>query len=333
MEPAPHYTQLSLLQLLQNILILRHTCPYIGINGLISLAATAKAFRKLLFETPHVFQRVNLSGNKSCTAVVQKGDSRHLTFIASMLETQAVVGAAAESTLEEHLARPLDSVLGHLKRLDILQDVRTLILDGLAVPGIFLSALLCGEIKNDVRLLSLREVEELSEASIAKCLRYLIRSSRPKDTPKLKGLYYFTKIENTNQRSLSNKVKAASLVTTGVTNSTGAQLGFGILGQENQHSPDQLTSLGGENIWYRSLGEVHMKNLDTQLWGDLLEACKGLIAFDATICRHDRGIYNDPRPKIANIRLAGCQSCGSSPEGELFVAANRIALATAYHFI
>ena len=319
------HSQLSLLQVFQNALVLRHSCPYIGVDGLLSLAAASRAFRDLLFETPHVFQRVDLSNNKLCTLMVQKGDKRHGTFIASMFETPGMDGRATESTFEEYLARPLDSVLGHLTRLSIIQDVRVLILDGLAVPGCFLSALLCGEIKNDIRLLSLRGVEELSEDSLAKCLRYLIRSSRPISEPRLKGLYFFTKVDEIAQRSNAGQIMSSFPAAAGVTNSTGAQLGSGLVGQGVKAQLEPRVSLRSDDIWYDALGEVSMK-ASGQLWGDLLEACEGLIAFDATICRHDRDVYDDPRPKIANIRLSGCQSCGSCPEGGSFLATSRIAL-------
>ena len=323
LEPPPEPLSLSLIELLGNALILRHTSSYVGVNGLMSLSATSKKFRNLIFETPHVFQRIDLSDNKSCISTVQKGDKRNEKLIASMLETQSVDGGAMECTLEEHLARPLDSILGHLTHLDLLKDVRTLILDGLAVPGLFLSALLCGEIKNDIRLLSLRGVEELNEESLARCLRYLIRSSRPKNEPKLKGLYYFTPVNNTTQKSNAVQTATSATIIAGVMNSAGAQLGSGLMGQDSMAQFDIDAMQGSDNTWYNTLGEVRMKE-SNQLWGDLLEACEGLIAFDATICRHDRGTYDDPRPKVANIRLSGCQSCRSSPEGGTFSMASKL---------
>ena len=314
MGPPSEALRLSLLQLLGNSLILRHISPYIGLNGLVSLATTSKSFRSLLFGTPQVFHRIDLSDNKSCALMVQKGDERHDALISSMLEVQGVYGRVVEHTFEEYLARPLDSILGHLVRLDLLKDVRTLVLDGLAVPNLFLSALLCGEIKHNIRLLSLRGVEELNYDSLVKCLRYLIRSSRPQNEPRLKGLYYFAPLKKASQEDETARGATVGPRSTGIMDSVGAQLG------SEPATPNQFAHCDSEvfptsdDIWYSTLGEVHVK-YSGQLWADLLEACKDLIAFDATVCRHNRGVYDDPQPKIANIRLSGCRSCGSSPEG------------------
>lgn len=52
----------SLFDLLSNDLILRHTSPYLGIKSLVSLAATSKAYKSLVYDTPQVFQHVDLYG-------------------------------------------------------------------------------------------------------------------------------------------------------------------------------------------------------------------------------------------------------------------------------
>lgn len=54
-------------------------------------------------------------------------------------------------------------------------------------------------------------------------------------------------------------------------------------------------------------------------WAKIIQACEGLIAFDAVLCRHEPpqdGVFSvDLSPKIASIGLSGCQQCGSCPEG------------------
>lgn len=309
MEASSGSSRLSLLQLLQNSLILRHTSPYIGLNGLMSLGATSKSFRSLLFGAPQVFNRIDLSNNKSCTLIIRNSHGRHMALESSLQEIQD-----CECTFEDYLARPLDSIMGHLVRLDILRDVRTLILDGLAVPNILLFALLFREIKHDIRLLSLRGVEELNSDSFVRGVRYLIRSSRPRSRPEIKGLYYFTSLEKTTKNHVAVRSSMAAPVSPGVTNAVGAQLGSEPVLSEKvaQDNVYPLPIDGG--VWYNALGCVHIENKEQQL-ADLVEACEGLIAFDATICRHDRALYDNPRPRIANVRLSGCQSCGSSPEG------------------
>jgi hypothetical protein len=57
--------QPTLLQLLSNPLILCHTTPYLPVADTLSLAATSKAFRYLLYQTPQVFRYLDLSTTRS----------------------------------------------------------------------------------------------------------------------------------------------------------------------------------------------------------------------------------------------------------------------------
>jgi len=70
---------------------------------------------------------------------------------------------------------------------------------------------------------------------------------------------------------------------------------------------------------YKSFGcsPIARDNLWPRDVSDLLQTCDGIIAFDAVLCRHhSTDLSNfDPTPRIAVVRLAGCQSCGSCPEG------------------
>lgn len=50
----------ALLQLLSNTLILYHTTPYLPVTDLLALAATCRAFRYLVLETPQVFRYLDL---------------------------------------------------------------------------------------------------------------------------------------------------------------------------------------------------------------------------------------------------------------------------------
>jgi hypothetical protein len=54
----------ALLQLLSNPLILYHTAPYMAVSDVVSLAATSRAFRYLIYETPRVFRRLDLTSVK-----------------------------------------------------------------------------------------------------------------------------------------------------------------------------------------------------------------------------------------------------------------------------
>jgi hypothetical protein len=57
--------QSAFVQLLSNTLVLRHTTPYIPITDLLALAATCRACKPLLYETPGVFRYLDLRAVKS----------------------------------------------------------------------------------------------------------------------------------------------------------------------------------------------------------------------------------------------------------------------------
>lgn len=57
--------QSALLQLLANTLVLYHTTPYLSCSDLLRLAATSKAFRYLIYQTPQVFRRLDLANVKT----------------------------------------------------------------------------------------------------------------------------------------------------------------------------------------------------------------------------------------------------------------------------
>lgn len=168
----------TLLDLLQNTLVLRHISPYLGLANIICLAATSKSFQDVIYDTPGVFQHADLT----------KLPSR----IFHPVHTNAE--ATESESPDQFYSRPLRRVFGSLQRHNVLHDVRTLILDGLAIPLILLADILCNDAYH-VRILSLRGVKELGDEKLIQLLRYMIRPSRPEGTPRLKGLYYFTRSE------------------------------------------------------------------------------------------------------------------------------------------
>lgn len=52
---------ITLLSLLTNPLLLCHTVDYLPISAALNLAATSRSFRSLLYQTPSVFRRLDLS--------------------------------------------------------------------------------------------------------------------------------------------------------------------------------------------------------------------------------------------------------------------------------
>jgi hypothetical protein len=61
----PEIQHNALLQLLSNSLVLSHTAPYLSCCDVLNLAATSRAFRFLVYHTPQVFRRLELSNIKS----------------------------------------------------------------------------------------------------------------------------------------------------------------------------------------------------------------------------------------------------------------------------
>ena len=66
----------ALLQLLANSLVLSQTAPYLSCYDVLNLAATARAFRFLIYHTPNVFRRLELGNVKTAqfdTHAVDRG--------------------------------------------------------------------------------------------------------------------------------------------------------------------------------------------------------------------------------------------------------------------
>lgn len=232
-------------------------------------------------------------------------------------------GTDAELSALELYALPFKHIFSIFKRRDILQDIRILILDGLNVPLIVVWDLLSRSDSN-IQILSLRNTGVLQPEGIQQLLGSLIRPSRPSVWPKLKGLYCFGNSEVLRSRILDGHPPSqANTDTQGVTTSVGAQLGAAV-----SHN-NKLQSSGEADPYVHSLYKGPGRGLfSSQGEGlldylpNILQACTGLIAFDAVLCPHDpdKLIEFDPSPKIATIRLAGCQFCSSCPEGPAFPA-------------
>ncbi len=293
----------SLLDLFSNDLILRHTSPYIGIKSLLSLAATSKAYYTLVYRTPQVFQHVNLYG------------------------TRALKGVESDDPIDDQRMNGLYAqryriIFTILENRNVLQHVRTLVLDELLVPSAIIEEILFQECYQ-IRLLSLRMINDWSTHDALRILPHLVRLSN--GAPKLKGLYWFG-LSNGIQEvyNFSNEVRRRPK-TVGVTASVGAQLGAGNrMDDDLDDDLDVFRKQFGNDPYsdspYGALGTSSVLG-DTRIaseWPEILEACQGLIAFDAVLCRHDRESVPDRRPKLATVRLTGCHSCGTCPEGPAY---------------
>lgn len=315
---------ISLIELLSNTLILYQTCPYIPISGLLNLAVTSKSFQHLIYTTPNVFRYLDLS---TC-----KGASTEFTPIDAGGEIWRSERMDEAVTEEDFFSGPLRAIFSTLRRRRVLQDVQILILDGLSVTAELIREIVCEEPFN-VRILSIRGVKNLNERKLKQVLKYIVRPGRPDGTPKLRGLYFFTSRPSPLHLT---KTPPATKVTPsygGVTNSIGAQLGS----HWNHRSQQALSSViaPGADPWFRASGALSFAEHVAQ-WADVLSLCRGLIAFDAILCRgprHDESrlltedgmvdqsqVANFLAPMSATVALgtSGCQICHSTPEGPAF---------------
>lgn len=171
----------------------------------------------------------------------------------------------------------------------------------------------------------------MNERKLQQYLRYAVRPSRPTGTPRVKGIYIFGPRDPVPLPASPVSKKASKFASRGVMSSQGAQIG-----QEwNQKSTEALTVALAktEDKWYQPSGRVIPKRPSAD-WAEILQACEGIIAFDAILCRgprHDPSkafIREGPeassphpasflRPTIATVALgpSGCETCQSCPEG------------------
>lgn len=330
MSDRQHAWPITLLDLLHNSLILGHISPYLGMNGLLKLAATSKSFHDLIYNSSQAFSYIDLTGVESCRKRLEsKFDTGE--------EDQEDLSVALLQSPDEFYARPLRKVFCSLRSHNVLKYIRTLVLDGLAVPAIIVRELLCDETYN-IRILSLRGVGDLGSEKLLQVLRYVIRPSRPESTPKLKGLYCFTPLLAAAEYTAADLRQRHLSSLTGVTNSIGAQLGAGAsAGAASSgalHKEFIKSSWHQSNPWYSGSGtevfDIRSKQ-EADQWSSLLEAASGVIAFDAVLCRHNSHIAQidgesskvgdmrfEAKPALANISLGGCQMCGSCPEGPAY---------------
>jgi hypothetical protein len=316
------YVPTSLLELLSNSLILRQTAPYLPVSSLCALAKTCRALRHTIRQSPEAFRYLDLSPVKSAICPIEEPlDTGGNNWRRERMDESL--------TEDDFYSGPLRSIFSRLEQQDVLRNVHTLVLDGLSVTAEFVKELMTEE-RYNVRLLSIREVKHLNERKLQQYLRYAVRPSRPAGTPRVKGIYLFGPRDAVPLAMPPTK-RSASPASRGVMSSQGAQIGA----EWNHKSTDALNAALArtEDKWYQSTGRMMPKKPSSD-WAEILQACEGIIAFDAVLCRGPRhdpssaylrestaGSVPHPasflRPTIATVALgpAGCESCHSCPEG------------------
>lgn len=265
-----------------------------------------------------------------------------------------LISTFSSLTLISFWAGPLRGIFANLQRGNILKDVQTLILDGLSVPAELISEMILND-SYHIRILSIREVKNLNEQKLMQVLRYAVRPSRSKNTPRLEGLYVFGRREpppviKDFKRHVNRYPPGIAPLDTipqygGVMSSQGAQIGaeWNLKSQEALSDCLNHTNQG----WYIKTGKLFARQLThtmNQDWAATILACKGIIQFDAVLCPGPRHSTDSPHmrklsthsrdgeaaeyspvwynrldayisPSVALVSVRGCAICGISPEG------------------
>lgn len=290
-------SQPAILRIMTNSVVLDRLAAYLPVSALFSLASTSTEMRSIVMDTPYVFRHLDLS---ECRG--------------TQLPTPAPVDYTRGTGVREFIeagvdyrfySGPLRSIFEDLDRRLILQDVRTLILDGLSVPAEIIDAIVFSDHLN-VTILSIRGCHNLDERKLMQTLHQASQPLRPKGTPKVRGIYHFTPSEASCDQNPSR-------------------------GRSGTAGSQSFKEQAGElHPWYRPSGRV-LKPSACAGWAPTLEACQGTISFDAVLCRghrHDASRYADNPtagslhnsylpPAVATVALGpkGCEGCGVSREG------------------
>jgi hypothetical protein len=313
----------TLTDLLSNTLVLRQIAPHIPVASIYALAATSKELHGIVHhQASDVFRYLDLSSVQSAAVVPYEPlDSGGISWRSERMDESL--------TEDEFYSGPLRGIFSKLERRQLLRNVYTLVLDGLSVPADLVREVITEE-RYNVRILSIRECKNLNERKLQQVLRYAVRPTRPAGTPRLKGLYFFGPREPVPIQESPRKKQRFSTPYSGVMASPGAQIGA----EWNQKSVETLNAVLArtEDKWYQSTGRMISKSPSLE-WAETLQACEGIISFDAVLCRgprHDStrsfasaslttGGANPAsflKPAIATIALGfGCETCHTCTEG------------------
>lgn len=309
----------SLVDLLSNSLVLHQIAPYLPVASLCALSSTSRVLHDVIRQSPEAFRYLELSPVKSANVLFDGPlDSGGISWRAERMD---------ESLSEDDFySGPLRGIVYRLEKQRVLRHVHTLVLDGLSVTAEFVKELLT-EDRYNVRLLSIREVKHLNERKLQQYIRYAVRPSRPEGTPRVKGIYMFGPRDRSYEPESTRTPSPPA--SRGILASQGAQIGA----EWNEKSSRALNTVLARTSdrWYQSSGRMITKRPSSE-WAEVIQACEGLIAFDAVLCRgprHDpsKAIVRDSssvpnptaflRPSIATVALgpAGCETCRSASEG------------------
>lgn len=299
-----------LADLLSNTLVLRQTLPYLRISALLNLTSTSKQLRDLLYSDPDVFRHIELTHVKAAQFEVAGVDHGGEVWRNVQLDEYL--------TEDDFYSGPLRGIFTNLQKKHILQSVQTLVLDGLSVTAELVHDILVDP-QFAVRILSLRETKHLNHRKLMQSLRYACRPTRPEGTPRLKGIYLFSKRDAPLALASSTQKVLPAAANIGANwNHKSAHALKEAIDSDECHDGDD---------WYYKRGRVISKPVGAG-WAETILDCRGSILFDAVLCtgpRHRSSPAFGTAPitgdmathpwSVATYSVGGCASCGTAPEG------------------
>ncbi|KAK0709235.1 hypothetical protein B0T26DRAFT_653360 [Lasiosphaeria miniovina] len=282
-------------------------------SDVLNLAAASRAFNYLIYHTPQVFRRLDLSNVKTAQL-----DIDGVGGIDRGGQVWRNVQMDENLSEDDFYSGPLRGIFSQLRRSNILQDVQILSLDGLSVTAELIHDIIASF---PVRILSIRGAKNLNERKLCGALQYACRESRPEGTPRLKGLYVFGP-EDWHVEALEMGEKRKHKVLAAASPEEASRR-FAL-----QKSPES---------WWGRRGPQFPKHTPVSSdWANTLVACAGVVAFDSVLCTGPRHLNSTawgsvsitalnaassseapsvPHYAVATHSLDGCASCGSAPEG------------------
>ncbi|KAJ5806969.1 hypothetical protein N7474_010561 [Penicillium riverlandense] len=305
LETIPRRATLE--DVLSNSLILDRTAPYLSVPSLMALASTSRLLQNMLTHTPYIFRHLDLTRCQGAQLSASQDESQ---------------------TEDEVYSAPLRRIFASLEKRSILQDVRTLVLDGLPVPADLVADIIRTD-RFNVNILSIRDCQHLNERKLMQVIQHAVRPTRPAGTPRVKAIYYFSPMPSPPRATARRRYRDWWGDRMGSRSPSQTRSDSSSDQEEKRHfetlqNPRQL-----QNEWYRSSGKLFKHSLE-EGWARTVQKAEGIIAFDAVLCRgprHNIELYSsdaeDPpqgpllSPAIATVALGprGCDGCHSSPEG------------------
>lgn len=317
-KPAPIPQRAPIEKALTNSLVLDHVAPYLSAPSLISLASTSRHMHSMVTQTPYIFRHLDLTHCRGANLPTKEQPQN---------DTQ---------TEDEFYSAPLRRIFGSLEKKSVLQDVRTLVLDGLTVPADLVAEIILTD-RFNVNILSIRECLHLNERKLMQIIQHAVRPTRPEGTPRVKGIYHFSPITKAPRAPVRRRYRdwwgsrIGASRRPSETSSTSSSSSPSTSSSDNEEEERPKIQKTQQNEWYSPSGKLFKHTIEDG-WAQTLQKCEGIIAFDAVLCRgprHDVNLYSsaneespapdDPLlgPAMATVALGprGCDGCHSSPEG------------------